>query len=176
MALRIDYTLKELQGLPKSRVKAREQRLPHYFTGKACRNGHIDWRDTHKGNCRSCRQLSYKSCMENPERRKTKQIYNKAWKRSELGKLSNRNTHLKKRYGITHDDYLVMLGSQNGKCKICGTTETKNKNQNYLSVDHCHKTNKIRGLLCDDCNNALGRIEDDLTRANNIIKYLEESA
>lgn len=59
------------------------------------------------------------------------------------------------RYGITLIDYDNMLLEQNGGCKICGRHPKKYR----LSIDHDHKTNKVRGLLCVSCNRALGRLE-----------------
>lgn len=66
---------------------------------------------------------------------------------------------LKVRYGITQKQYNDMELSQNGTCAICPKSKIyKNKK---LSVDHNHKTGKIRGLLCDNCNRALGFLEVD---------------
>lgn len=66
---------------------------------------------------------------------------------------------LKKRYGITQEQYDQMSSSQNDTCAICPKSKIhKNKK---LSVDHNHKTGKIRGLLCDNCNRALGFLEAD---------------
>lgn len=68
-----------------------------------------------------------------------------------------KNTNLKVKYGISIDDYYRMFKDQHGKCAICGIHQDKiNK---PLCVDHCHNTNKIRGLLCDNCNKFLGFYE-----------------
>lgn len=86
--------------------------------------------------------------------------------------------NLKYQYGITDTDYELMLKSQEEKCKICGQSETtKNNNGKIkrLSVDHDHKTGKIRGLLCDNCNNALGRFNDDIEILKAAITYLERN-
>jgi len=67
-----------------------------------------------------------------------------------------------KKFGITHEDYLQMLESQDGKCMICGTTKPhKSAKFKHFAVDHCHKTNKIRALLCNRCNMGLGQFNDD---------------
>src|SRR5689334_6819967 len=58
--------------------------------------------------------------------------------------------HLKGTYGITLEEYQAMLEEQEHVCAICGGTDTKR-----LSVDHCHITEKIRGLLCRKCNSGL---------------------
>lgn len=81
--------------------------------------------------------------------------------------LTNRKSDLRK-YGITLEQYEQLEKKQKGVCAICG-----NKNQNKkLDVDHCHKTGKVRGLLCSNCNNGLGKFKDDKTLLNKAIKYL----
>lgn len=88
-----------------------------------------------------------------------------------------RNCDLLRDFGITIDEYEKMLTNQNNKCKICNKEETvKNKKTNklrMLCVDHCHKTGKIRGLLCNRCNSAIGLLYEDSTIINNCLKYLE---
>ena len=67
---------------------------------------------------------------------------------------------LNSRYGITVEKYEEMLISQRHMCAICGISQSKLKN--LLSVDHCHKTGKVRGLLCSTCNWAIGAFKDDV--------------
>lgn len=71
-----------------------------------------------------------------------------------------KNQDLKRKYGITLDEWQRMYDEQDGACKICGQPETKiDRRQGLtrsLSVDHCHETSKVRGLLCSDCNTAIG--------------------
>jgi hypothetical protein len=64
--------------------------------------------------------------------------------------------HIQKAYGISVADYEEMRQKQGGRCKICKRPPKKFK----LAVDHCHKTGKVRGLLCASCNRALGIIEN----------------
>lgn len=80
--------------------------------------------------------------------------------------LSRRNKWLKK-YGISGEDYERLLAAQNGTCAIC-----QQKQERLLSVDHCHKSGAVRGLLCVKCNSALGMIGDDLGLVCRIIDYL----
>lgn len=85
---------------------------------------------------------------------------------------------LKKRYGITEDTYNNMLKSQNNRCLTCGCTElgARNCGKSKLSIDHDHKTSKIRGLLCHKCNLTSGHIENSNNIIiTNIIKYLERA-
>jgi len=66
-----------------------------------------------------------------------------------------RAVRLKTRYGMTPADYDAMLARQNGVCAICKTDGRK------LNIDHNHKTNAVRGLLCNACNLGLGNFGDD---------------
>ncbi len=72
-------------------------------------------------------------------------------------------------YGLTENEWLVMLAAQSHKCKICGQQPVER-----LCVDHCHQTNVVRGLLCTSCNLALGQFKDSPVLLRNAIKYLEE--
>lgn len=75
---------------------------------------------------------------------------------------------IKHRYGVSKEEYLNLLKKQGGKCATClKTTKTK------LCIDHCHKTNKIRGLLCQNCNRALGHIFDNPEVLKRMLKYLK---
>ena len=73
-----------------------------------------------------------------------------------------------RRRGLTPDDYLALLAKQGGVCAICGVRPNKKR----LALDHCHKTDKLRGLLCDTCNRGLGMFHDDPLRLYAAIEYL----
>lgn len=82
---------------------------------------------------------------------------------------------LKKTFGIGLPEYQQMFVEQGGVCAICARPESgmhKGK-QKWLAVDHCHATGKIRGLLCEFCNKALGMFQDHIERLDSAIKYLE---
>ncbi|MFJ5066549.1 endonuclease VII domain-containing protein [Kitasatospora sp. NPDC088556] len=53
-------------------------------------------------------------------------------------------------YGLTSEEYAALLAAQGGRCAICQETRRRN-----LAVDHCHRTEAIRGLLCNRCNSQL---------------------
>lgn len=78
------------------------------------------------------------------------------------------DTYYRKTYGITFRTYVRMFLSQAGKCAIC-RAEPGEKN---LAVDHCHDTDKVRGLLCDRCNLGLGMFKDDIARLAQATIYL----
>jgi hypothetical protein len=65
----------------------------------------------------------------------------------------------RKLYGIFPQDVAAMLARQNGVCGIC--KNKRKKKVRRLSVDHCHETHGVRGLLCDGCNLGLGKFEDN---------------
>jgi CRISPR/Cas system-associated protein Cas10 (large subunit of type III CRISPR-Cas system) len=81
-----------------------------------------------------------------------------------------RAKELKKKYGITMEQYDEMLVAQHHGCKICGVSpEEHGKN---LAVDHCHDTGQIRGLLCSYCNTAIGLFKEDLANFRKAMQYL----
>lgn len=84
-----------------------------------------------------------------------------------------RNTKLKKMFGITLDQYEAMVAAQGGVCAICGGTH---KDGSALCVDHCHGTDRIRGLLCHRCNRAIGFFEDNADLMARAIAYLRPGA
>ncbi len=81
-----------------------------------------------------------------------------------------RKAQYKRKFDITIDDYDKMFNKQEGKCPICEKPQSELKK--LLHVDHDHKTGKIRGLLCGDCNLALGMFKDSKILLTNSIKYL----
>jgi hypothetical protein len=80
---------------------------------------------------------------------------------------SVRNTWFKCVYKISLEDYNKLVESQNNLCAICGGT-----NSRALEIDHNHETNEIRGLLCFNCNTALGLLREDKNILMNMIDYL----
>lgn len=95
------------------------------------------------------------------------------------GKNNNQRYLAKKKghvpYEISKEEYDKLHLQQNGKCKLCEKDEKENGRA--LSIDHCHKTGKIRGLLCNNCNLVLGFFKDDNDIINkftmNIKNYLD---
>lgn len=88
-------------------------------------------------------------------------------------KESNRLYQKKTKYGLNAEEYYNMFESQNNKCAICGE-EFSDSNKAF--VDHCHKTNKVRGLLCTRCNSLLGMAKDNIETLQNAIKYLSQDS
>lgn len=75
------------------------------------------------------------------------------------------------RYGISPDEMRQMHERQNGCCAICGTPEAELKRR--LCIDHDHETGKVRGLLCDPCNNGIARFKEDVDSLRAAAAYLE---
>jgi len=88
-----------------------------------------------------------------------------------------RPSRLKRLYGITVSDYDRMLVEQLGGCAICGSTDVKHRKYTRkkvvaFAVDHDHTTGKVRGLLCNHCNRAVGLINDNPHIAARMANYL----
>lgn len=93
------------------------------------------------------------------------------FRESPRGKRALRAYAIERTYGISHEQFDVLVAKQNNECAICaksGLTERSG----YLSIDHDHSTGKIRGLLCDGCNVGLGKFKDDIEELRKAITYL----
>jgi len=104
-------------------------------------------------------------------RTKNPEVYRKASKKH-WNSLSDTKRHSAwlKRYGLTKEQYKIIFNKQKGLCFICKKQCASGQN---LSVDHCHKTGKVRGLLCKKCNTALGMLEDNIQYFEAAILYLK---
>ena len=76
-------------------------------------------------------------------------------------------------FGISLAQYDALHATQNGACALCKDPEKLP--QSRLAVDHCHDTGRIRGLLCDLCNTALGRLGDDVESMERVLTYVKGS-
>ena len=89
--------------------------------------------------------------------------------------LSSKEQHIKYRkrvYGITAEQYDAKVIEQNGLCAICNLPDKRGKD---LSVDHCHTTKYIRGLLCGNCNLGLGNFYDDPAKLLAAAQYIQKA-
>lgn len=92
---------------------------------------------------------------------------------------SRRNRKLLLRYGVTPERYNELFREQGGVCTICGLPETALSNNGaprQLAVDHCHKTGRVRGLLCGVCNRLIATFSDDPAMFRTIVSYLERDS
>jgi hypothetical protein len=85
-------------------------------------------------------------------------------------KAADRAGYLKRKYGITIEQYDEMLKAQGGVCAICRKARPEGRT---LHVDHDHETGEVRGLLCFRCNNALGDFEEEYELFQKAADYLD---
>ena len=114
-------------------------------------------RNRKRADCKSCvNKINAQWSKDNPE----------------LKKLIDRRYKLKTMYGISMQDYEVMLRSQGNKCAIQGCGATKPGGRGFWHIDHCHTSGKVRGILCHNCNIALGYAADNIQKLKGMIRYL----
>lgn len=80
------------------------------------------------------------------------------------------NRRLRSNFGLTSAEYDAMLSEQGGVCRLCGGTNTDGRR---LAVDHNHETGAIRGLLCGNCNRAIGLLRDSADLLRKAADYLD---
>jgi len=102
------------------------------------------------------------------------------YRKTEKYKLSYLKGHLKRKYGLSLEEYNELLSSQNYQCKICFSSgndrKWKDGREQFVAfhVDHDHITGKVRGLLCNKCNVGLAMFKENITTMTNAISYLLE--
>jgi len=110
-----------------------------------------------------CKKCTHANLAEQRKRPEAKERFKKyAWR-----------SMIKKRYAMTEQRYNVLLDAQRGGCAICGALTAADKFQRRLHIDHCHETKTVRGLLCGNCNNGIGRFKEDANLLRIAAAYLE---
>ena len=118
--------------------------------------------------CKKCHnEMQRVRYAKDPMAKVKRQI--RAGRRKEKDPLVQKRAELKRLYGITIEQYVEIFSKQNGVCAIC-LEECKTRKS--LSVDHNHLTGKIRGLLCNRCNRAIGMFNDDTAILERAKKYI----
>ena len=92
-------------------------------------------------------------------------------KNPERKRLNDRRSWLRRKYGVSVEQYNTLLEIQNGRCSICGRSASDNGK--LLAVDHAHQTGLVRGLLCNDCNSGLGFFHERQDLLMEAMTYLE---
>lgn len=128
--------------------------------------------------CKDCTKIRDKKRKPYFDSRKNlKRKYDKNYKQENKEQIKAKS--LKYVYGFSIEEYKHLVKTQKNKCAICKKYETlvdyRTNKIRDLSVDHCHKTNGIRGLLCSKCNMAIGLLEDNIKLLENAIKYLKNN-
>lgn len=114
--------------------------------------------------CSTCYRQEWRKDPANRDRERE-------WKRKSQRKWGpeDRFRRVLNRYKMTVDDWHDRLIAQSGRCAACNDAHPD------LQVDHCHETGEVRGLLCPNCNSALGHARDDAVRLRALIAYLGTS-
>lgn len=132
-----------------------------YGRSNQCRVCYSEYHKSNKSVINARRELN-----RNKESVERKREYHKHYLMNNRDKVKNK--HLKSKYGISLDQFMEMVNSQNGKCKICKDILAMGR---FTHIDHCHRTGKVRGVLCHKCNTKLGWYEKNSTEVD---KYLRE--
>ena len=114
---------------------------------------------------------------ENKDKRHAQIAEYEKTKPNEWRKAIGRKSNLKLRYNLTPQEYETKLANQDYKCAICGKDANNNIRRDKvepLYVDHCHKTNTLRDLLCHQCNSFLGHAKDNIEILQKAIDYLHK--
>lgn len=117
------------------------------------------------------KNLEYQKLYREKHREKAKAYSKEYLKRKPPPPDEVRRRKLKHKYGITLADYDFIFEQQEGRCKTCGRHQVEFSKR--LAVDHCHTTGKIRGLLCDQCNQALGLVKEKVNTLEQMIAYIK---
>lgn len=143
-----------------------------------CFANNISMKDGYQNWCRSCLSIHRLEYQSRPEVKKQKAIAQKRVRNRKklidpIGYSKQRRKWvLKAQYGLTPEDYNRMFLEQNGCCYICGNHASENKKG--LAVDHSHQTNKVRKLLCSQCNILLGAAKENTKILETAIAYIKE--
>jgi hypothetical protein len=122
-------------------------------------------RDGHRNTCIECINVYKRGYYGEKHRDKWQQYHHDYYK---AHKKEFREQKLRQDFGLSLEDYEKMSKEQGGVCAICSNTP----NGKPLSVDHCHSTKRVRGLLCNYCNTGLGNFRDNPAVLVNAVSYL----
>ncbi len=118
--------------------------------------------------CRVAEVAQYERTHAGPDLKESHRRASREWHRRNPEYV--RNAHLNRQYGISSVEFQELLAKQNGVCAICGGTQADPARP--LAVDHDHDTGRVRGLLCDPCNQGLGGLQDSPELLKRAIEYL----
>lgn len=133
--------------------------------------------------CRPCARAGRNASNLKPEVREKRRVYQREWARrdevkarrsgqgnAERARVYKWRSKLRSKYGLTEREYLALLNSQGGLCAACREQFPSSK---LTHIDHCHRTGKVRGILCGHCNRALGGARDSVAILKSLAAYLE---
>jgi Recombination endonuclease VII len=124
--------------------------------------------------CKCCRNKKRRAVARTKEGREKNRAACETFRTSihPSGLTNGRVAELKKKFGLTPEEFKTMLAAQNGRCKICKEPLSAGKGGSV--VDHNHTTERVRGLLCNGCNSGIGWFKEDIDRMYAAIDYLVE--
>ncbi len=139
-------------------------------------------RDGHRNECKAGNlQQKHERYLQNPEQEvarvkswqeakaeRVNACHRERRKRPEV-KAAHRAGHLKRKFGLTPDEYEAKLAAQGSGYALCGRVPAPDR---QLDIDHDHKTGAVRGLACNTCNQRLGQFRDDPIRLAHVAVYL----
>ena len=97
-------------------------------------------------------------------------LWRDKWRSDAAYREQHARARLGKIYGLSAEQHRQLLDEQDGVCAIC-----RQSSRRALCVDHCHATQRVRGLLCDKCNTALGLLDEDVGRMLAAVAYLDRA-
>ncbi len=146
--------------------------LTDFYREKACRDGH-------RPECKACNLAARKAKYQEDPAREIARV--KAWQQRNRDRVVEyqrryraehrdqfRAGHLQRKFGMTPEDYGAMLAAQGGGCAICGEVPRPGES---FHVDHLGE--RVRGILCVRCNNALGQLRENAKLAERAVDYLD---
>lgn len=120
--------------------------------------------------CRGCLSVYSKGLKKTPESKARHAALEAQRRASSPAYLRERASRIAKCYGITIEDYARIINRQGGDCASCGDELDMGKK---TCIDHCHRTGRVRGILCANCNFAVGHVKESAERARKIAHYIE---
>lgn len=158
---------------------------------KFCKNGHNLEETRHHNRCKICRTRSrqkwakenvellrvndkrFRDSLSPEEKEKRLALTRKLRRERKYGEK-----YRLERYGLTEASYKVLEDKYNGRCHICLSEKSHRRDKDgcdtRFAIDHCHKTGRVRGLLCHTCNRTLGIIKENTNTLERMIQYLRD--
>lgn len=104
-----------------------------------------------------------------------RKAYHEEWRHENTAhKKRTRVSHLKRKFGLTPEDWDALFISQGRRCANSGCQMDTPGSKSGWHTDHCHATGKVRGILCQKCNLLLGNANDSIVRLRGAIDYLRK--
>jgi hypothetical protein len=173
-----------IKGQPKRFIDHHNNRRIEHATSLLCEKGHLrtpensypSWVREGKLRCRICTEERTK------RQREAGTHYSVREDTEEIRRKGQKFIDMKMRYGLTREQYEIILGRQKGRCAICSVVMDSSHPNLVPSIDHVHIDNEpkysvkqIRGLLCGLCNRGLGQFQDSVELLEKAAHYLKET-